>query len=308
MTDTRWEWLNYHHLLYFWMVAREGGLVPAARRLGLSHQTVSGQIHTLEQTLGEKLFARQGRRLALTDMGRLVLRYADEIFALGQELVDAVKDRPTGQPLRLNVGIADAVPKLIARELLRPAQRLATPVRLVCRENKPDRLLAELAVHDLDVVLSDAPVRPQDNVRAYNHPLGDSAIGFFAAPARARRLARRFPRALDGVPFLLPAEGTSLRASLEAWFRTHEIRPKASGEFDDPALLEAFSDGDNVFCAPVAVRGAIQRQSGARLVGVAADLRERYYAITVERRLTHPAVVAISQAARTDLLAPPRAL
>src|SRR5512145_3254030 len=196
------EWLNYHHLLYFWIVAREGGLVPAGRVLRLSHPTLSAQVHALEERLGEKLFSRVGRRLALTEMGRVVYGYAEEIFTLGREMVDAVKDRSTGQPLRLEVGVADVVPKLVVRRLLEPALALPAPVRLVCREGTQERLLGELAVHSLDVVISDAPVPAGSSVRAFSHLLGESGVTFFGARALAEPLRRSFPRSLQGAPIL----------------------------------------------------------------------------------------------------------
>jgi LysR family transcriptional activator of nhaA len=296
------EWLNYHHLLYFWLVAREGGLAPAAARLRLAHQTVSGQIHALERALGEKLFERQGRRLALTELGRVAYRYADEIFALGAELQETLRGRPSGRPLRLVVGVADVVPKLIARALLLPALQLAEPVRLVCREDKPERLFAALALHELDVVLSDAPVAPNAGVRAFSHLLGECAVSLFAAPRSAARLRRDFPRSLDGAPFLLPTENTALRRALEGWFDARGIRPRVVAECEDSALLKAFAPGSEaVFAAPEAIAAEVERQYRVRRIATLPELRERFYAITVERRLRHPGVVAISASAREQL-------
>jgi LysR family transcriptional activator of nhaA len=297
------DWLNYHHLLYFWLVAREGGLAPAAARLRLAHQTVSAQVHALEHALGEKLFERQGRRLALTELGRVAYRYADEIFALGAELQETLRGRPSGRPLRLVVGVADAVPKLIARVLLAPAQRIAEPVRLVCREDKPERLLAALALHELDVVLCDAPVPPSSGVRAYSHLLGECGVALFAPAAVARRLARGFPRSLHGSPLVLPTENTALRRALEQWFEAHEVRPQVVAEFEDSALLKAFAqDGEAAFAAPDPIAQEVQRQYRVRRVAPLPGLTERFYAITVERRLRHPGVLAISAAARTSLV------
>ncbi|MBI5477665.1 MAG: transcriptional activator NhaR [Deltaproteobacteria bacterium] len=296
------EWLNYHHLLYFWMVAREGGLAPAAAQLRLAQPTLSGQIHRLEATLGEKLFSRVGRRLELTEVGRVAYRYADEIFSLGKEFMDSIKGRPTGRPLRLNVGVADVVPKMIVRQLLEPTRRLPEPVRLVCREDKVDRLLAELALHSLDVVLADAPVAPGSSVKAFSHLLGECGVSFMAAPELARRFRRGFPRSLDGAPVLLPTENTSLRRSLEQWFDGVRIRPVVVAEFDDSALLNSFAqDGAGVFATPSAVEKAVQRQYQVRLVARVAEVRERFFAITVQRRLLHPAVVAVCGAAREGL-------
>ncbi|HEY3353069.1 MAG TPA: transcriptional activator NhaR [Polyangia bacterium] len=297
------EWLNYHHLLYFWTVAREGGVARAGAQLRLAQPTISGQIRALETALGEKLFTRVGRRLELTEMGRVVYRYADEIFTLGKELLDTVRGRPTGRPLRLTVGIADVVPKLIVRSLLEPARHLPEPVRLVCREDKPERLLADLALHALDVVLADAPLGAGSNVRAFNHLLGESEVSFLA-PARLAAAHRRgFPASLDGAPMLLPTDNSSMRRSLDQWFEAVGVRPVIVGEFDDTALLMSFGeDGVALFPVPAAVEAAVRRQYRVALVGRAPAVRERYYAITVERRLKHPAVVAISEAARASLL------
>jgi LysR family transcriptional regulator, transcriptional activator of nhaA len=293
------EWLNYHHLLYFWLVVREGGLAPACARLRLAPSTVSGQIRSFERALGEKLFDKRGRRLEPTEMGRLVYRYADEIFALGRELQEALKGGPVGRPARLVVGIADVVPKLVARRLLGPALALDPPVRLVCHEGKPERLLAELATHDLDVVLTDAPVPHTVPIKAYNHLLGECGVVFLATQKLAQAHRRRFPRSLDGAPLLLPAEGTTLRRSLEQWFEEQRIRPVVVAEFEDSALLEVFGQtGQGIFAAPSIVSRAVQREHQVRLVGATDDVRERFYAISVERRLKHPAVVAISNEAR----------
>ena len=293
------EWLNYHHLLYFCVVACHGSVTRAAAELRLAQSTVSTQLRTLEEVLGEKLFARTGRRLVLTDVGRLVFRYADEIFGLGRELLETVKGRPTGQPMRLTVGIADAVPKLIAYRLLGPALTGAEPVRIICREDKPDRLLAQLAVHGLDLVLSDAPIGPTTKVRAFNHLLGECGVTFFAAPALARTCRRGFPRSLGGAPMLLPTDNTALRRSLDDWFESEDIRPRVASEFEDSALLMAFGQaGMGLFPAPSAIERQVRSQYGVVVVGRLDTVRERFYAISGERRLKHPAVVAISEAAR----------
>ena len=298
------EWINYHHLRYFWLVAREGGLVPAGKLLRLSHPTLSAQIHALEDQLGEKLFTRVGRKLALTELGRVVYRYADEIFTLGREMIDAVKDRSTGHPLRLQVGVADVVPKLVVRRLLEPALGLAEPVRLVCHEGPLERLLVDLAAHTLDIVISDAPVPSGSSVRAFNHLLGETGVGLFASPELARAHRRGFPRSLDGAPMLLPLESLTLRRSLDQWFDKNEIRPRVVAEFEDSALLKQFgADGLGIFAAPNAVAREVMRQYGVKRVGSIDQVRERFYAISVERRLKHPAVLAISDAARSDLFA-----
>jgi LysR family transcriptional regulator, transcriptional activator of nhaA len=295
-------WLNYHHLFYFWTVAREGGLVPAGKVLRLSHPTISAQVHALEAQLGEQLFEKVGRRLALTELGRVVYRYADEIFSLGREMVDTLKGRATGGPLRLDVGIADVVPKLVVQRILAPATALDTPVRLVCREDRSERLLADLAVHTLDLVIADAPVPPGSNVRAFTHLLGESGVSFFATPALAASLRRGFPRALDGAPMLLPLENLTLRRALNQWFDTHGIRPRVVGEFEDSALQNVFgADGAGVFPAPTVVADEVVRQHGVVPIGRTDAVRERFYAISVERRLKNPAVLAISTAARRAL-------
>jgi LysR family transcriptional activator of nhaA len=298
------EWLNYHHLLYFWLAAKEGSVTRAGDELRLAQSTVSAQIRALEHALDERLFRRAGRRLELTDMGRVVFRYADEIFALGRELLDTVKDRPTGRPLRLNVGVADVLPKLVAHRLLAPALALDGPVRLVCTEGKPAALLAELALHHLDVVLSDAPADAGISVRVFNHALGDCEVVLVATPALAARCRRGFPRSLGGVPLLLPAVGSMLRRSLDQWIESVGVRPHVVGEFEDGALLEAFGQaGVGVFPIPAVVERDVCRHYGVRVVGRLPDVRARFSAISAERRLKHPAVVAVSSAARAGLFA-----
>jgi len=296
------EWLNYHHLLYFWLVAKEGGVSHAANKLRLAHPTVSGQIRALEHALGEKLFVKQGRRLVLTEMGTVVYGYADEIFALGRELMDTVKSRPTAGPLRLVVGIADVVPKLIVKRLLDPARVQTRQVRMVCREGKTERLLTELASHDLDVVISDSPLPAGSRVRAFNHLLGECGLSIFARKDLAARYRKRFPKSLDGAPMLLPNEATTQRRALDLWFDERGIRPKIEAEFDDSALLGVFGqDGAGLFAAPSAIEGFIKKHYEVDLVGRVPEIRERFYAISIERRIRHPAVVAIYEAAREQL-------
>src|SRR4051812_46983211 len=275
------QWLNYHHLLYFWVVVREGGLVPAGRALRLSHPTLSAQVHALEESLGHKLFTRVGRRLVPTDVGRMVYRYADEIFSIGSELLEAVRGRPTGQPLRLDVGVLDAVPKLVVRQLLDPALRIGEPVRMVVHEGSYEKLLAELALHNLDIVLADAPVPSGSSIRAFSHPLGDCGVGIFGKAALARRHRRGFPGSLQGAPMLLPLDGSQLRRAMDHWFEANEVRPRVVGEFQDDALLEAFgSEGLGLFAAPLAVEREVRTRHGVALVGELADVRERFYAVS----------------------------
>jgi LysR family transcriptional activator of nhaA len=296
------EWLNYHHLLYFWTVAREGSVVRAGELLSLTQPTISGQIRALERALGEKLFIRAGRGLALTEMGRTVYAYAEEIFSLGRELLDTVRGRPTGRPIRLVVGVADVLPKLVAYRLLGPALRLPEPVRLVCREDSPDQLVAELAMHRLDLVLSDTPIGPGLSVRAFNHLLGECGVSVFGAPRLAAAHRRRFPRSLDGAPMLLPLPGTAVRRSLDDWFEAQGMRPAVVGEFEDSALLKVFGQsGAGLFCAPSVLEAEVRRHYRVRRLGRIEAVRERFYAISAERRLKNPAVVAICDAARHEL-------
>jgi LysR family transcriptional activator of nhaA len=295
-------WLNYHHLLYFYTVAREGSIARACAVLHLTQPTVSSQLRTLEDAFGEKLFERRGRGLVLTEMGTLVYRYAEEIFALGRELQETMQGRPTGRPLRFRVGVAEAIPKLLAHRLLAPALGLAVPVRLVCREDESDRLLADLSLHALDLVLLDAPAGSGVKARVFNHLLGESGMTIFGAPALARRVRLRFPRSLDGAPFLLPGPGTMLRQSLEQWMEREEIRPLVAAEIGDSAVLKTFGGaGAGLFAAPSAVEHDVCRQYQVRVAGRLPKIRERFYAVSVERRLKHPAVVAITQAARTEV-------
>jgi LysR family transcriptional activator of nhaA len=296
------EWLNYHHLLYFWVVAREGGLTQAGKVLHLSHPTLSGQIRALEDSLGEKLFTRVGRRLVLTEVGHMVFRYADEIFSLGRELLDTVKGRPAGRPARLEVGVVDAVPKLIAKCLLEPALHLPEPARIVCHEGTYEKLLVDLSMHALDILIADAPIPAGSSVRAFNHLLGECGVGIFGARSLARTYRRGFPRSLDQAPMLLPLEHLPLRRALNQWFEGAGIRPGVVAEFEDSALLKVFgADGVGLFPAPLAVEAQVCRQYEVEVVGRIDDVKERFYAISAERRLKHPAVVAISESARHAL-------
>jgi LysR family transcriptional activator of nhaA len=296
------ERLNYHHLLYFWMVAREGSVARAATQLGLAQPTLSGQVHTLEGALGEKLFERAGRGLRLTEMGRVVFRYADEIFALGHELAESVKGRPTSRALRLAIGVADALPKLVAYRLIEPALALPQAVRLVVHEQSTERLLAALALHELDVVLTDRVAPPGVSVRAFDHLLGDCGTTLFAAPKLAAKYRRPFPRVLDGAPFLLPGETSTLRRALEQWFEKQAIRPRIVGEFDDSALIKVFGQaGKGIFAAPSIIESSVRKQYGVTVLGRLDSVRERFYAVSAERQLKHPAVIAITESARREL-------
>jgi LysR family transcriptional activator of nhaA len=298
------DWLNYHHLLYFWTVARAGSIARASEELRLAQPTISNQLKTLESSLGVKLLERQGRRLVLTDIGRTVLRYADDIFRTGRELQRAVKGLPTGQRLRLVAGIVDVIPKRMASLLLQPAVDAFPDLLLVCREGPLPELLAQLAVHELDVVLADVPASEQVKVKAFNHRLGDCGTSFFAAP-RLAALRKGFPRSLGGAPMLLPAEGTALRRALDAWFVSSGIQPVVSGEFDDSALMKDFgSRGLGVFPAPTVLEDTVRAQYEVSVIGRVEEARESFYAITVERRLRHPGVAALAEAARDALFGP----
>jgi LysR family transcriptional activator of nhaA len=295
------SWLNYHHLLYFWTVARAGTIAKASEELRLAQPTISAQIKLLEESLGHPLFERQGRRLALTETGRVVLRYADEIFRLGNELKRVVAGLPAGQRLRLEVGVADVIPKRVAERLLRPAIQAAEHIQLGCREGPLSQLLGRLALHELDVVIADSPIGEPISVRAFNHMLGKCGTSFFAAPHLAH-LKKDFPRSLRGVPFLLPSEGNSLRRALDVWFERQDIVPILSGEFDDSALLEAFGQqGLGAFAMPSVIEDDVCRHFDVAVIGRTDDIENAFYAISVERRLRHPGVVALAQAARETL-------
>lgn len=298
------EWLNYHHLLYFWTVAKEGSIARACKTLRLAQPTISGQLRMLEETLGEKLFARQGRGLVLTDVGQIVYRYADEIFGLGRELQDVLKGRPRGRPLRLHVGVSDLLPKLIVYRVLQPALAMPERVQIVCLEDSPERLLAELAEHRLDVVLSDVPITAPMRVKAFNHLLGSSSIALFAASSLAVQYRKNFPACLDGAPFLLPVEGATLRRSLDQWFESVGVRAMVVGEFKDRALMATFGQaGAGLFAGPTAIEKELRDHYKVAVVARVEAVVERFYAISVERKLKHPAVVAISEAARDKLFA-----
>lgn len=298
------EWLNYHHLLYFWMVAKEGSVARASAKLRLAHPTVSGQVHALERALREKLFVRVGRRLELTEMGRAVFRYAEEIFALGRELMDTVKGRPTGRPVWLSVGVCNALPKLVAKRLIEPAIAMPDRPRVICHEEKTSDLLARLQSHELDVVLSDSPAQPGAAPRVFNHLLGECGTSFFASRDTAARFRSGFPASLSGKPMLVPCAGAAIRTQLDQWLEQKEIRPDIVAEFDDSALLKVFGqDGLGVFPAPAVIADSVCRQYDVEVVGTVPAIKERFYAVSAERRVKHPAVLAICNAARRDLFA-----
>jgi len=298
------EWLNYHHLLYFWTVAREGSIAAASRSLHVGRPSISMQIKSLEAFFGAPLFTRRGRYLELTETGKLVRGYAEDIFQTGRELVDAVRGRPAGRSLAFRVGIADVMAKLVAFQLLLPAIDAEEQIRLECREDQPDRLFADLAVHEIDLVLSDIALPPGLDVRAYNHLMGESTTTLFAAPELARRLGRRFPQSLSEAPFLMPSQNAAIRRSLEQWLDENGLRPSIVGEFEDSALLKVFGQaGRGVFPAPSVVKEQICEQYGVRVLGELDTVRERFYAISPERKIKHPAVACIVERARGELFA-----
>jgi LysR family transcriptional activator of nhaA len=298
------DWLNYHHLLYFWTVAREGTIARAGKKLLLSQSTISGQIRSLERALNTKLFERVGRNLVLTDSGKLAYRYADEIFSLGQDLCATLKGQVGKRMSRLEVGVADVLPRWIVYQLLQPALRLTDPepVQLICHDDKTERLLSRLALNELDLVLTDVPAGPLVKVRAYNHLLGECGVSFLASSKQAKAYRSGFPKSLDQAPFLQPMEGTSLRRSLDEWFHAKGIRPEVRCEVGDCDLLEVFAHaGAGVFAAPTILEQRICRQFSVQVIGRVDAICERYFAISTERKLKHPAMVAILEVARRKL-------
>ena len=296
--------LNYKQLHYFWAVAKAGSIVRASERLHLTPQTLSGQIGLLEETLGVALFLRIGRRLELTETGRLALSYADEVFQIGNELEEALRSRPESRSIQLRVGVDDAVPKSIAYRLLTPAMSLAEPVRLVCREDKLVRLLVELAIQRIDLVLADRPIPAGTHVKGFSHKLGDCGITFFAEPRLAAQYTDKWPRVLNSAPLLIPGKEAAVRIPLMRWFEARQIRPHIVGEFDDSALMQAFGQaGTGIFIAPSVIAEEVRREHGVTILGHTNEVTEQFYAISMERRLTHPAVVAINDTAHRELFA-----
>jgi LysR family transcriptional activator of nhaA len=295
--------INYKHLRYFWMVAKEGGIARASERLHLTPQTISGQISLLEEQLGETLFNKVGRQLELSETGRLVLSYADEIFAIGSELEDVLRNLPEERPMLFKVGVADVVPKSIAARLLAPTLTLKEPVRLVCKENSLNSLLAELALHHLDMVIADGPIPAGLNVSGYNHHLGESGISFLATAELARSLGKNFPQNLNAAPLLIPSETNVVQSRLLQWFEGLHIYPRIVGEFDDSALMKAFGQsGSGVFIVPTAIATEVTRQYRVKSIGSTEAVREQFYVITTERRISHPAVATITDAAKEWLV------
>ena len=296
------EWLNYHHLLYFWTIAREGGLAPASRKLRLAPPTLSGQVKKLEAELGERLFERSGRSLVLTEIGRMVFDYSEAIFGLGAEMREALRGQNSVRQRRLVIGIADAVPKLVVRDILRPAHQHDPGLRLICREGKADALMGDLAAHRLDAVIADDPWPTNASVRAFNHLLGESSVTVFGVRALAKAHRAGFPESLHKAPMLLPGEATAIRRSLDPWLRQRGIEPQVVGEFDDSALLKAFGeDGAGLFASPTVIAKQICSQYGVEVVGHIDAVKERFYLLSIERRLTHPGTLRLMQTARSQL-------
>lgn len=299
--------LNYNHLLYFWTVAREGSVAKAAEALHLTPQTISGQLKMLEESIGESLFQRVGRGLVITEMGRVVEQYADEIFSLGSELTQRVKSKQPGTPTAFNVGIVNSIPKLIAYKILEPALQLNEPIKMTCYENDLDSLLGDLAVHKLDLVLSDRSIPTGLNVKAYNHDLGSSALSFFGTKELCEayndgRGEIRFPDILNNAPILLPIHDHMVRRGLDDWFDKSGIAPRVVAEFEDSALLKAFGEGGKgFFPAPTAMKRQVETMYNVKAIGDVESVNERFFVISPERKLKHPAVVAITEAARFSL-------
>lgn len=296
------DWLNYHHLLYFWTVAKEQGVSKAAEVLHVAQPTVTAQVRALERALGQRLFERQGRHLRLTAEGEKVFRYADEIFSLGRELLQTVKGEPQQAPRRFRVGISDALPKLTTYRLLEPALAIRPAFRLHVRIDKTERLLGELAVHALDIVIADTPMMPSLRVRAFSHLLGETSVSVYGPADLARAARRDFPRSLHGAPLLLQTTNTAVRQSLDQWFDVHQIVPAVVGEVEDMAMLQTLGEhGLGLFAAPTVMRKEICHRHQVAWVGELDKVREKFYAISIERRISHPAVKLIADQAKRRL-------
>lgn len=295
--------INYKHLHYFWVAAKQGGIIRASERLHITPQTISGQISLLEEHFGGALFHKVGRKLELTEVGRLVLSYADEIFSLGDELEDVMRSNSFKRPVPFRVGVADVVPKSIAYRLLAPALAQPEAIRMICKESSLNELLAELALHRLDIVLADAPLPAGLGIKGFNHSLGECGVSFLAVPALATALKESFPASLNAAPLLIPSEGSATHIRLQQWFDKQHIYPNVVGEFDDSALMKAFGQaGVGVFIVPSAIAVEVMSQYHVEQVGVTDQVREQFFAITTDRRLSNPAVVAITETARAWLV------
>ena len=297
------DWLNYHHLMYFRTVAEEGSIAAASRKLHVSRSAVSMQIKSLEQALGSPLFERRGRHLSMTETGQLVLGYATEIHRSGRELLDAVRGAPSGRPQTLRVGIADVMPKMVAFQLLLPVMQGEDPPRLDCREDHPDRLFAELALHQLDLVLADVPLPPGLGIKAYHHLIADSSVSLFGSRALARRWGKDVPASLNQAPMLLPARTTAMRRVLDEWIDRSGLHFQVVGEFEDSALLKVFGQaGLGLFPAPTIVAAGVEERYRVKNMGELPEVRERFYAITPERKIKQPLVEKLVREAKEHFL------
>ncbi|KEX92781.1 transcriptional activator NhaR [Pseudomonas umsongensis] len=294
--------LNYRQLHYFWVVAKTGSIVRACEQLNLTPQTISGQISLLEQTYGIELFRRVGRQLELTEAGRQTLPYAEQMFQLGGELELMLRAQPNEQQILFRVGVADVVPKSIVYRLIAPTMELTEPLRITCREDKLERLLADLAIQRLDLVISDSPMPSHLDIKGYSQKLGECGISFFATAELAARYGQDFPRSLHGAPLLIPGPETVVRSRLQRWFAEQQIQPQIVGEFDDSALMQAFGQsGSGIFIGPSVIANEVQRQYGVQVIGQTDAVSESFYAISVERKVKHPGIVAITEGARREL-------
>ena len=297
------DWLNYHHLYYFWVVAVEGGITAASRKLRVAPSTLSAQVQQLEEVVGHELFHRVGRRLVLTDVGRTTREYADEIFGLGRELIDVLGGQSQQRFVRrLHVGITNVIPKLVSLKLLEPVLHLEPQLHLICREDRTERLLAELAIHHLDVIITDAPVPRDVNVRVFNHELGECTVSFYAMEPLAKRLQEGWPRSLNDAPVLLPTSESALRRQLDEWFQEIGVRPQVLAELDDSGLMkELGTTGLAAFAAPTLVMDNIVSQYGVVPVAEVPEIKERFFVVSTERKLRHPGVVALADEARARI-------
>ena len=296
--------VNYKHLHYFWVVAKEGGIARASERLHITPQTISGQITLLEAHFGADLFSKVGRNIELTETGRLVLNFADEIFSLGSELEQMMHHSPEDRPQQFRVGVVDVVPKSIAHRILLPVLKLSDSIRIVCREADLDTLLAELAVHRLDLVLADRPIPSTVSTRGFSHKLGECSVSFFATEGLQKQLQGDFPNNLHGAPILLPSRGNQLRADIDQWLDKNRLHPRIVGEFDDSALMKAFGqEGAGIFIAPSAIEEEVMHQYNVKSIGQSHEVKESFYAISVERKIINPIVSAVMESANNSLFA-----
>lgn len=298
--------LNYKHLFYFWNVAKTGSISRASELLYITPQTISGQLSLLEQALGETLFNRSGKQFELTETGQMVFTYADEIFSLGNELQEILQHHPIGRPTHFKIGLTDSIPKSLAYRLIEPAIQIEEPPRVICREGKLANLLADLAIHRLDIVIADSPMPSSLNVMGYSHHLGESGLTFLATKELAHKYQGKFPACLHGAPMLLPGQDVAIRPKLNHWMNENKVVPKICGEFDDSALMKAFGRaGTGIFCTPSAIAEQVMHQFDVVRIGATNEIKDHYYAISVERKLSHPAVIAISRSAKQELFIKP---